>query len=617
MVDHVGQQLGNYRLIRLLGRGGFAEVYLGEHFRLKTQAAIKVLHTQLADNDVEGFLHEAQTIARLEHPHIIRVFDFDVTEGVPFLIMSYAPNGTLRQRHAKGTRLTTETIVPYVMQIADALQYAHDEKLIHRDIKPENMLLDRRNQVLLSDFGIALIMQSSRYQSFQEVAGTVSYMAPEQIQGRPRSASDQYALGIVVYEWLCGSRPFQGSFTEIATQQVLAPPPPLREKLPGISPDVEQVVMKALAKDPHQRFASVQVFATALEQACQSSLLMNKTPPASQTPIFLSEPSLISNQSSLSSGPPSPLRQPPLPYSPNITPDIPPQPFSPVRSPASPQGQKRLVSRRVVLTGLAGLAAAGGIFWLLTGGINSLSPNGGNTSSTNLTLTGAIVSIDLNNHMVIIIVNGQTKTIINVPNNVLTTLQSQVGKVYSFRVTQNSDGTYSIQTGTNLTPETNQTPTINSTSSVNEPGSIEFIGKVQSVSSSNIVVSLLDGSSLTMSTSGADLGDFNGSVPGVGTRVKVQASGNADGSFTATRIGNVSSSDDPNQVIFQGVTTQAVGSDHVIHFAVGNREYTFVIPSTADLSYFGGNAQSIASATIVKVTVEFNGTTGTVTKVSS
>src|SRR6266487_4339198 len=161
MVDRVGQQLGNYRLIRLLGRGGFAEVYLGEHLRLKTQSAIKVLHTQITDNDVEGFLNEAQTIARLEHPHIVRVFDFDVTERVPYLIMSYAPNGTLRQRHAKGTRLPPETILQYIIQIASALQYAHDEKLIHRDIKPENMLLDRRNNVLLSDFGIALIMQSS------------------------------------------------------------------------------------------------------------------------------------------------------------------------------------------------------------------------------------------------------------------------------------------------------------------------------------------------------------------------------------------------------------------------------------------------------------------------
>ncbi len=97
MVDRVGQQLGNYCLIRLLGRGGFAEVYLGEHLRLKTQAAVKVLHTQLTYSDVESFLKEAQTIAHLDHPHIVRVLDFDVKEGTPFLIMSYASEGTLRR----------------------------------------------------------------------------------------------------------------------------------------------------------------------------------------------------------------------------------------------------------------------------------------------------------------------------------------------------------------------------------------------------------------------------------------------------------------------------------------------------------------------------------------
>ncbi len=186
--------------------------------------------------------------------------------------MSYAPNGTLRQRHPKGTRLFPETILPYVKQIADAIQYAHDRKLIHRDIKPENMLLDARNQLLLSDFGLALFLQSSRYQSMYEVGGTVVYMAPEQVQGKPRPASDQYALGTVVYEWLCGSRPFQGSFTEVATQQVLAPPPPLREKVSTISPAIENVVMRTLLKDPQQRFASIQEFATAFEQACHAPL---------------------------------------------------------------------------------------------------------------------------------------------------------------------------------------------------------------------------------------------------------------------------------------------------------------------------------------------------------
>lgn len=212
MTDRIGQQLGNYRLMQLLGQGGFAEVYLGEHVRLKTKAAIQVLHTQLAGDQIERFQGEAKTIANLVHPHIVRVLDFDVAaDGAPFLVMEYAPNGTLRQRHPNGSRLAPEVILPYVRQIADALQYAHDEKLVHRDIKPENLLLGRRQEIVLSDFGIALVVQSANYQSTQEVAGTLAYMAPEQTQGHPRAASDQYALGVVLYEWLSGERPFRGS----------------------------------------------------------------------------------------------------------------------------------------------------------------------------------------------------------------------------------------------------------------------------------------------------------------------------------------------------------------------------------------------------------------------
>jgi serine/threonine protein kinase len=155
MADRVGQQLGNYRLLRLLGRGGFAEVYLGEHLYLKSWAALKVLHTQLTDEDAQRFVQEAQTLARLSHPHIVRVLDFAVHEGLPFLVMEYAPGGTLRTRHPRQTRLPLDTIVVYVNQVAQALQFAHDHRLIHRDVKPENMLLGSRDDVLLSDFGHA------------------------------------------------------------------------------------------------------------------------------------------------------------------------------------------------------------------------------------------------------------------------------------------------------------------------------------------------------------------------------------------------------------------------------------------------------------------------------
>jgi serine/threonine protein kinase len=316
MVDRVGQQLGHYRLIRLLGRGGFAEVYLGEHLRLNTQVAVKILHTSLEDDDVAGFLREAQMVAHLKHPHIVRVFDFDVENHTPYLVMDYLPNGNIRRSYPKGTSLPLETIVSYVKQVASALQYAHDQKLIHRDVKPENMLLDRDNTIVLSDFGIALMAQSSRYQSTQEVAGTAAYMAPEQFQGHPHRASDQYALGVVVYEWLTGDRPFHGSFTEIASQHLFVAPLPLHEKVPTILPDVERVVLTALEKDPHRRFESVRAFATALEEACRiapprpitlSSELVSPNRPLPPTDTVATSPS------SQLSGPPNAATSSPSP----------------------------------------------------------------------------------------------------------------------------------------------------------------------------------------------------------------------------------------------------------------------------------------------------------------
>src|SRR6266568_5274163 len=265
-----GQRLGNYRVIRLLGQGATASVYLAEHVHLGTQAAIKVLTARLVSEEGEQFRQEARTIARLEHPHIVRVLDFGVEDSIPFLVMAYAPGGTLRQRHPKGTRLPLDTVVAYVSQVVQALQYAHHQKLIHRDIKPENLLLGHHHEILLSDFGLAVLAHSARSQPAQETAGTMAYMAPEQIQGHPSPASDQYALGIVVYEWLCGDRPFHGTWTELGTQHLFTPPPPLQEKVPTIAPAVEQAVLRALAKDPQQRFAQVQDFARALEEASKA-----------------------------------------------------------------------------------------------------------------------------------------------------------------------------------------------------------------------------------------------------------------------------------------------------------------------------------------------------------
>lgn len=286
MTTYLGQQLGNYRLVRSIGSGGFADVYLGEHIYLNTQAAIKILQTRLTQNALQVFLAEARTIANLTHRNIVQVLEFGVEQDTPYLVMTYAPNGTLRQRHPQGSRLTTSEVVSFITQVADALQYAHDRKIIHRDVKPENMLVGQNGDILLSDFGIAVVTHSSRYSS-QEVGGTAAYIAPEQLQGKASPASDQYALAVVAYEWLTGERPFNGSFVEICSQHLLTPPPPLREKVPSLSPAVEQVILTALNKDAQQRFPSVQAFANALAQASKENQAWNV--PVTYNNVTLSE----------------------------------------------------------------------------------------------------------------------------------------------------------------------------------------------------------------------------------------------------------------------------------------------------------------------------------------
>jgi serine/threonine protein kinase len=260
-------QLGNYRLIQMLGQGGFAEVYLGEHVHLGTQAAIKVLQANVTASEEASFRQEAQIIARLAHPHIVRVLDFDVQAGAPFLVMDYAPGGTMRRRYPRGTCVALPDVVSLVKQVGEALQYAHDQKVIHRDLKPENLLIGAHQEILLSDFGIALLSQASQPQSTQQVVGTTAYMAPEQLRGHPSFASDQYALAVIIYEWLCGEQPFQGTFAEVASGHLYKTPPSLCQKNQAIPPGVEEVVFKALEKDPHARFGSVLSFVEVLERA--------------------------------------------------------------------------------------------------------------------------------------------------------------------------------------------------------------------------------------------------------------------------------------------------------------------------------------------------------------
>ncbi len=287
----VRQRLGNYSLLHQLGSGVFADVYLAEHLYLNTRVAIKVLHTQPGAFSNEDFLTEARLLSHLAHPHIIRVFDFDLQDDAPYLVMDYAPHGNLRQLHPSGTRLPLSTLFTYVQAIASALQYAHDQHVIHRDLKPENLLLGPKHEVLLSDFGLALLTLPTGGLQVQERLGTLAYMAPEQIRGQPSLASDQYALAVMVYEWLCGQLPFQGSVAELTQQHLYSAPAPLRQCLPDLPPTVGKVVLQALAKDPAQRFLDVLSFASAFEEACQMLLPLPTVSATSATPVAAS-PSL-------------------------------------------------------------------------------------------------------------------------------------------------------------------------------------------------------------------------------------------------------------------------------------------------------------------------------------
>ncbi len=286
MIDYSGQQIGSYRLIRRLGFGGFASVYLGQHVRISTQqAAIKLLH--ILDVATKKFQQEAETTAALVHPHIIRLFDYDFHDQMPFLVMDYASGGSLRSRHPLGTRVPLAAVVQYMQEIAKALEYAHSKHVIHRDIKPDNVLIGGQGELRLSDFGIAVLSGTGRttLAASYDRGRTAYYMAPEQSRGKPEKASDQYALGIMVYEWLYGKPPFyEGHAINIQYQHAYEPVPSLCEQLPSLPSAVEQVIMRALAKKPEERFHTVQEFTTSLAEASM--------PPRAQRPSSATGPAL-------------------------------------------------------------------------------------------------------------------------------------------------------------------------------------------------------------------------------------------------------------------------------------------------------------------------------------
>ncbi len=275
MSKYVGQRCGDYRLTAFLGEGGFAEVYLGENLYLGTKAAVKILKHGFTAEKMEEFRREVQTITHLRHARIVQLIAFGETtmDGgrVPFLVMDYARHGSLDKHHPSGTKLPLETILTYMKQLTEALQYAHEQQVVHRDIKPANFLLGDDEKVLLSDFGIAVLVHGDESWKEQKRVGSWHYAAPEHFNGKAVPASDQYSLGVIVYEWLCGELPFQGNFIQLAYQHRSVSPPPLQKKI-AIAPVLENTILRALSKEPEQRFPNVQDFVFALDYVSQEEI---------------------------------------------------------------------------------------------------------------------------------------------------------------------------------------------------------------------------------------------------------------------------------------------------------------------------------------------------------
>src|SRR5947209_8814617 len=282
-------QNGRYHRLRLLGSGGMGEVYLMQDIRVSRQVAIKVIRSEgAAYPDSEAardaarlFQREARAIAALEHPNILPLYDFgeethdDTT--MTYMVMPFCSEGSLagwlRQRDS-ATRLSAQDFAHAVEQAADALQYAHDHQVIHLDVKPSNFLLRRntknpnRPTLLLADFGIAR-SSATAASSSRTVRGTPTTMAPEQWSSMPVPASDQYALAVMIYELLAGRPPFVGGMEQLMYQHFHAQPAPPSMFNPHLPAAIDTVLLRALAKNPEDRFPSISAFAGAFEQAVQ------------------------------------------------------------------------------------------------------------------------------------------------------------------------------------------------------------------------------------------------------------------------------------------------------------------------------------------------------------
>ena len=306
MPEWLGKTIGKVRIDKYLARGGMAEVYLGMHLTLDRPVAIKVLHSYIEEEPdlLVRFQREAKVVAGLRHPNIVQIYDFDAIDGHPYIVMEYLKGPSLatylRGLHKRNERIPHHQVARLLKALTASLDYAHEQGVIHRDIKPGNILLHGKAdeipldqpltsdvEAVLTDFGLVRIANSASQTASGMVSGTPAYMSPEQARGdQTDHRTDIYSLGIVLYEMLAGRVPFEADSTlSVIYKQINDPPPPI----PGISPAVQRVIDRALAKKPEERYPTSRNMAVdfflAIGMTAEAETIINALPEASKTII--------------------------------------------------------------------------------------------------------------------------------------------------------------------------------------------------------------------------------------------------------------------------------------------------------------------------------------------
>ena len=254
-----GQKINDrYEVIRSIGEGGMANVYLGYDMILDRNVAIKVLRGDLSNDEkfVRRFQREALSASSLAHPNIVEVYDVGEDNGLYYIVMEYIEGKTLKQLLKKRGTLTLSEAIDIMLQLTDGMAHAHDSYIIHRDLKPQNIMIKDDGQIKITDFGIAMALNSTQLTQTNSVMGSVHYLPPEQASGKGCTIkSDIYSMGIIFYELLSGSLPFRGdNAVEIALKHMRDPLPSLREENPAIPQSIENIIRKATAKNPKNRY---------------------------------------------------------------------------------------------------------------------------------------------------------------------------------------------------------------------------------------------------------------------------------------------------------------------------------------------------------------------------